>query len=333
MEPKRLLLIINPVSGTHEKNDIGRYAADRLAPAGFSVETRWTAARGDATLFAREAVAENFYGVLVAGGDGTVNETARGLTGSAVALGILPCGSGNGLARHLGMAVEVNAGLDIVSADNIVDVDYGTVDDRPFLCTFGVGFDAAVSQRFARQPRRGKTTYILSALREFLHYAPKSYRITLPDGRILTEKAFLVAVCNASQYGNNAYIAPRASITDGLLDVTIVHSGSPLTTALVGIDLLTGFIDRNILIDTFRTDALTIHLNGHEPIHIDGEPLTADRKRIDVKCHKGQLRLFAPVKDKPFKPLLTPVQSLITDIRTDLKHIFSPDTPPTKPTE
>lgn len=321
MDSKKLRLIINPVSGTRDKDDVALLAKSMLEPAGFSVETVWTEGRGDGTLFAQKAIEDGCYGVLVAGGDGTVNEVARGLRGSNVAMGIIPLGSGNGLARHLGLKMEVGASLDVVKEDNVISVDYGTVNEMPFFCTFGVGFDAAVSERFAREPRRGRVSYIKSALREFINYAPESYTISLPDGTVVTERAFLVAVCNASQYGNNAYIAPNASIVDGLFDVTIVHSGSPLTTALVGFDLMTGFIDRNMLIDTFRTKALSIKRNSPGPMHIDGEPMVSPCE-MEIKCHHGELRMFSPTKEKEFRPLLTPVQSFLSDMTIDLKHLF-----------
>lgn len=318
---RQLLLIINPISGTHSKADLDHYVTDRLTDAGYRVETSWTSGPGDASAMARRAADKGYYGVVVAGGDGTVNEAACGLRDTDTALGIIPCGSGNGLARHIGLGADFEAGIRVISQNRIVNADYGSVNDRTFLCTCGVGFDAAVTERFARQPRRGKLSYIKSTLQEFIEYHPQEYRISLSDGTEITDRAFLVAVCNVSQYGNNAYIAPHASIRDGLLDVTIIHSGSPLTTALVGVDLLTGFIDKNMLIDTFRTNALTIRRSEDGPIQIDGEPADLEGP-LNVVCHSGGLRLFAPEREKEFKPIITPVQSLISDINSDLKNII-----------
>ena len=124
--------------------------------------------------------------------------------------------------------------------------------DRHFSAPSGVGFDAAVSAKFDKAGRRGRLTYLRNTFLEYMSYHPETYTIRAA-GKVMTDKAFLVAVCNASQYGNNAYIAPHASMTDGLLDVTVIHYGSPLTTALVGVDLLTGFIERNMLIHTFQS--------------------------------------------------------------------------------
>ena len=184
-------------------------------------------------------------------------------------LGILPCGSGNGLARHLGIPIDIREGLKVILENHPEDIDYATVNNNKFFCTFGVGFDAAVSAAFARKKTRGKLTYIQSTFETYASYEPEYYTISA-NGKKLTERAFLVAVCNASQYGNNAYIAPSASINDGLLDVTIIHAGNTLSTALVGVDMMTGMIERNMLIHTFRTDNIVIERERRGPSHLDG---------------------------------------------------------------
>ncbi len=320
-QPRRLLLIINPISGTHDKDDIYKTVSSQLDSEKYQLAVHWTEGPGDATMKAREAAESGFYGVLVAGGDGTVNEVAIGIRGTDTAMGIIPCGSGNGMARHIGINTDVKAAIDVINEGHVASVDYGSVNDRLFLCTCGVGFDAAVSERFAREARRGRLSYIKSTLMEFMAYHPQEYQISFPDGTVITEKAFLVAICNASQYGNNAYIAPHASIRDGMLDITIVHSGSPLTTALVGVDLLTGFIDHNMLIDTFRAPALTITRHSAGPIHADGEPLDGDAT-LNVMCHHGGLRMFTPAREPKFMPLITPMQSFFNDLNADIRNIL-----------
>lgn len=321
---KDLLLIINPKSGTRGKSNIETLAHRYLDGSGYETSVVWTEYAGHATELAREAKSKGFSGVLVAGGDGTVNETASGLIDSDIPFGIIPCGSGNGLARHIGLGADPDMGFKTVLQQNIIDIDFGTVNGRPFFCTFGIGFDATVSERFSHQGKRGKATYIKSALNEFLKYRPEEYTIKLADGSVINEKAFLIAVCNASQYGNNAYIAPKASITDGLLDVTVIHSGSPITTALIGVDLMTGTIDRNMLIDTFRAQSISIIHKGQNIIHIDGEPAIGEDE-IHVQCCSKRLKVFAPLDDKPFKPIITPVSAMVTDINSDLKKIFRPN--------
>ena len=317
----RLMLIINPISGTGSKKGVAEMVCERMGASGFGVDVRTTGARGDATRLAGEAAAKGYYGVLACGGDGTVNETARGLLGTDTALGILPAGSGNGLARHLGIPMDISLALDVVEADNVVASDYGAVNGNPFFCTFGLGFDAAVTHRFARRKRRGLLSYAAASISEYLQYRPQVYTVSA-NGRILTEKAFLIAVCNASQYGNNAYIAPHASITDGLLDITIVHSGTPIDTAVMGMDIFTGYINKNTMVRSFRAPAAVIYRSASGEAHIDGEPMMLD-SILDIKCRRGQLRIFTPDNRADFKPIITPVKGLLRDAQLGLHHFFS----------
>ena len=316
----QLMLIINPISGTGSKKGIADQVVAAMAACGHEVDVRLTGARGDATRLACEAADNGYHGVLACGGDGTVNETARGLCGTATALGILPAGSGNGLARHLGIPMDVELAMEIVCQRNVVPSDYGSVNGVPFFCTFGMGFDAAVSHRFARQNHRGLLSYVRSALSEYVQFRPTTYTISA-NGKLLTEKAFLVAVCNASQWGNNAYIAPEASLTDGLLDITVVHSGSPIDAAVMGMDIFTGFISKNTMVHCFRAPAAVIYRSEKGEAHVDGEPMMLD-ELLDVKCHRGALRLFTPLDRDRFRPIVTPIKEMLRDARLSLNHIF-----------
>ncbi len=317
---KQLMLIINPISGTNSKAGLAGMVQEVLAPIGYQIDVKYTTCQGDATRLATLAVEQGYDAVLAAGGDGTINETAIALCGSNVPLGIIPAGSGNGLARHIGIPVDPRLSLKVIERQHVVDCDYATVNDRPFFCTFGVGFDAAVSHRFARQKRRGKLSYIRSAISEYVTYHPQTYTISA-NGHIITEKAFIVAVCNASQYGNNAYIAPEASITDGLLDITVVHAGNPVDAAVVGVDLMTGYINRNTMIHTFRAPAAVIYRTGEGPAHIDGEPVILD-DIMDVRCRHGALRIFTPDSKPRFQPILTPARSMLSDMMIALANMF-----------
>lgn len=309
---KKALLIINPISGTANKAGLPERITARLAEADIDVETAFTQCRGDATNLARQAVDRGFDAVLACGGDGTVNETARAMRDTGVPMGIIPAGSGNGLARHLGIPVDAMLSLDVVSSWNPVACDYGTVNDHPFFCTFGVGYDAAVSDRFAASGKRGKLSYIRSAIQEFVKFKHHRYTLSV-DGDRVSDDAFLVACCNASQYGNNAYIAPRASMTDGLLDLIMIRKASIVETALMGIDLITGTIDRNRLIDSFRIHQAVLERDIAGPAHIDGEPADLGTC-LEIECHKGGLTMLVPTDRHAFKPVVTPVEDLVRDI-------------------
>lgn len=304
MDKKRITLIINPNSGTLSKKGIENWLPGKIEKLGYLVDVRHTKGPGDATRIAQDCASRGDYGVLACGGDGTVNEVASGLIGSQTALGILPAGSGNGLARHIGIPVDIALSLKVINENNIQSCDYGLVNERPFFCTYGMGFDAAVSQRFAKKHQRGLNSYVQSALDEFVKYRPAKYEITVGD-EIMTDRAFLVAVCNASQYGNNAFIAPAASISDGLLDVIIVHDGTILEKAWMGVEMLTGSIGNHGKIRAFRTSSLKIRSNETEVAHIDGEPVEFPGE-VMIRCIPHKLRMFVPKQEIKFIPILTP---------------------------
>lgn len=322
MTQRNALLIINPISGTSNKDGLKEKVEMRLGAENIAVDTAWTTASGDATRLAREAVERGYDMVIAAGGDGTINETATALCDTGVTLGIIPCGSGNGLARHLNIPVDIRASIEIIGRGNALLCDRGSINGLPFFCTCGTGFDATVSHKFALSKKRGKLTYVKNTFREYISYRPEEYIITTPDGNVITERAFCVAVCNASQYGNNAYIAPHASISDGLLDVTVIHYGNILTTALVGLDLMAGTIEKNMLIHTFRTTGLTIRRAHSGAVHLDGEPMDMDAS-LSILCHPGALSIFAPGADTPVRPLLTPITAMFNDIGIALRNIVS----------
>lgn len=307
---KKVLLIINPISGTLSKEGLEQRVKHYLEPAGMVVECVFTEYAGHGAELAAQAVRHGYYAVIAAGGDGTVNEVASALKGSQTALGILPFGSGNGLARHLYGTINLNRALEIISGCNVTDCDYGTVNGRPFFCTFGLGFDAKVSSEFANLNRRGLISYARSAIKQYTGYHPVEY-ILDTGKKCFRSRAFLLAVCNASQYGNNAYIAPDASVHDGLLDVTLIRSGNIFSRAFATLELFTGRLNHNILIRTFKVSRLVIkHLPG--PGHIDGEPCTMP-ETIEIVCHRGGIKMFTYPEKPPFKPFITPANSIMED--------------------
>ena len=316
---RKILAVINPISGTSNKEFMPETIARCIDPDKFDVVVRFTQHASHATLLTEEAIKEGFYGVIAVGGDGTINEVAAALRDSSTALGIIPCGSGNGLARHLGIPMNEQKALEIINLDNIEALDYCTANDRPFFCTCGVGFDAHVSQKFAEAKKRGPLSYIQKTLVEYLKYRCKTYSIEMND-RVVTEKAFVIACGNASQYGNNAFITPRASMHDGLIDVTVIHPFTPLDTAVLGVLLFTRHIDQDTNINTFRTSELTIHRPKPDVMHIDGEPIMMDAD-IHIKCHKAGIKIFLPVGDgDEKKSLLKPIENGFWDFVTTIRE-------------
>lgn len=317
----RVKLIINPISGTRSKRGLNQVIERRVRNYGHQIDTDFTSGPGDATRLARKAVDDGYDVVLACGGDGTVNEVARGLINTPVALCILPNGSGNGLARHIELPPDPLLALKVLKVGHIKNCDYCTVNDRPFFCTFGIGFDAAVSQRFAQSRKRGLLTYLKSAIDEFIKFNPENYNIIAGDNSFNVD-AFLIACCNASQYGNNAFIAPAASITDGVMDITLIHKGNPISQMLVGVDLLAGSIAEGGLIDTFRSSSVSIQRHAPGVAHVDGEPIELPA-RLDIKCHHGGLRIVCPNKRYRFKPFITPTRLFIRDCGIAISNLFN----------
>lgn len=321
MENCRMLLIVNPRSGVNSKDGMGASLASALERAGYRVDCAYTERVGHATELARDAVANGYGSVVVCGGDGTVNEAATGLVGTDVVLGIVPSGSGNGLARHLGVPVDETLSIGVIRPDNVTVCDYGTVNGRNFFCTCGVGFDASVSHKFSHESRRGRITYIKNVVETFAGYKPQTFILDV-DGKRLRREAFLVAVCNASQYGNNAFIAPMASLTDGMLDIIVIKSGNALKMMLAGFDVLTGMVPYNNNIETFRVRTSGIDLPGPVLGHIDGEPVNFSG-RLDFRCHPHSLKVYGNPVRRRFRPFLTPIDVTLRDWGIAINRLFN----------
>lgn len=319
-EKKQILALINPISGTANKDYLPETIRQVVDSSIFDLSIRFTQRPNHAYQLAKEAAGNGYYGVIAVGGDGTVNETASALCDTDTALGIVPNGSGNGLARHLDIPMDINEALEIINNRNIGQYDYCTANNHPFFCTCGVGFDAQVSAKFAKSGKRGPLSYVKSAVSEYLKYRPQSYRITSPEGTI-AEKAFIIACGNASQYGNNAYIAPNADMQDGLIDVTVILPITPLDTAMLGILLFSRHIDQDTNIISFRTPSLTIERDKSGIMHLDGETMMMPEK-IEIRCHHLGLKVFTPAKSRPKVTIFNTIESgfwdFVNAIRSEL---------------
>ncbi|EKU92568.1 diacylglycerol/lipid kinase family protein [Bacteroides oleiciplenus] len=291
-EKKKISFIINPKSGTQSKEQVLHLLDEKLDKTKYAKEVVYTEYAGHAVEIAAQKAKEGVHAVVAIGGDGTINEIARSLVHTKTALGIIPCGSGNGLARHLQISMEPKKAIEIINEGIIDVIDYGKINDVPFFCTCGVGFDAFVSLKFAKAGRRGPLTYLEKTLLESLKYQPETYELETEDGT-LKYKAFLIACGNASQYGNNAYIAPQATLTDGLLDVTILEPFTVLDVPALSFQLFNKTIDQNSRIKTFRCQTLRIHRTKPGVVHFDGDPMMMG-ENIDVKVIKEGLQVIIP---------------------------------------
>lgn len=287
---RKILAVINPISGTSNKEFMPEIIARCIDTDKFEVVVRFTQHASHATLLTEEAIKEGFYGVIAVGGDGTINEVARSIVHSDTALGIIPCGSGNGLARHLCIPLEPHKAIEIINKAKIELLDYGVINDLPFFCTCGMGFDAFISLKFAEAGKRGPLTYLENVLKEGLKYKPETYTVMDETGT-KQYNAFLIACANASQYGNNAYIAPKATMTDGLMDVIIMEPFTAFDAPQISIDMMNRTLDKNSKIKTFRTKRIHIHRNNPGAIHFDGDPIMTGTD-IDVHIEEKGIRII-----------------------------------------
>ena len=278
---KKIAFIINPISGTGKKQDLPDLIRKGLDIKVFYSEIVFTEYRGHGTLLANEFVAKNYDIVVAVGGDGTVNEIAQVLTHTKCCLGIIPIGSGNGLARHLGIPMNVNKAIEQLNQSETIKMDYGIVNEKPFFCTCGTGFDAYVSMEFAKGKKRGLMSYIEKIITGYFSYKSQNYHLFGGDID-LKVKAFVLTFANASQWGNNAYIAPQASVQDGKLDISIMSNFPVIAIPTLAINLFSKNIKNDLFVTSLRTEEITLLREESGPFHYDGEPYEEGRE-IHIK--------------------------------------------------
>lgn len=319
---KRIIFVVNPISGTSGKAMILNLIENNLDKTKYDYDIIKTKYQGHATEIAEQAVAQGIDIVCAIGGDGTVNEIAQSLVHTNTALAIIPCGSGNGLARHLHIPVDPVGAIKVINQGLTSHMDYGLINRHPFFCTCGVGFDAFISMKFAQAGKRGPVTYAENVLKNGLNYNPEKYEIDIFGENGGDEKehksynAFLISCANASQYGNNAYIAPMASVHDGLLDVTIIEPFNVIEAPQIAIQLFSGTIDKNSLIKSFRCKKVKIRRKSPGAIHYDGDPIVVG-KNIEVSIvPEGLLCVSPPTEGK--KEVADNIQGFLTEHFRDM---------------
>lgn len=292
---KKVCFIINPVSGTGKWKGIEESIQKYLDPS-FKTVIYYTEYAGHAIELANDA-AKTCDVVAAVGGDGLMNEVARGILGTKAALAIIPTGSGNALARHLRIPVNHKGALECINKMNTRLIDTATMNDEDFFAVCGTGFDAEVANKFANSKTRGFFTYLWLAFTTYFNYKAATYDITV-DGHTIQVKAFLISIANGSQYGNNAHIAPKASTRDGMLDVVIVKPFSVLASPILAWRLFRWSLDRSPFLITERGKSIQIrNVDKTTPlcIHYDGEP-AGEAESINVEVAPRTLTVIAPVE-------------------------------------
>jgi len=291
----KLRFIINPRSGRQRRNSglleqVRRFVLDRALDA----DVVSTEGPGHATEIARDAVAAGCPRIVALGGDGTVNEVAQALIHTPAALGLVPCGSGNGLALHLGLPAVMSEALELATGTSgrVAELDTGTVNGLPFVNAMGLGLDAEVSRRFNRLAHRGLPAYTRTVLAAFLGRRTERCTISV-GGQSETIDALLIAVANSDQYGNHAKIAPHARVDDGMLDLVAVRPTGLLGAVILGARLFLGSIDRSPGVRRLRGARFLIERPSAGIIHTDGETHTASAF-VEVLVRPRSLKFVVP---------------------------------------
>ena len=286
---RKALFIINPISGGKKKDGVPELIDQNLDKNVFDANIVYSDGVSHARIIAGEA-ANKFDVVVAVGGDGTVNEISSAIVGSSTALGVVPFGSGNGLARFLGIPMNTAESIKALNAFKTETIDSGQMNGLPFFNMAGMGFDAHIAEVFSHGKKRGFLTYIKSTMQEIMNYKSQEYRIEI-DGNIYEREAFIISIANSSQWGNDVHISPKASVQDGLLDVCVIQKFPVWRLPEIGARLMLKTIEASKFIEIIRGKDIKITRQSAGPIHLDGEPQVMDTN-IHINIIPGSLKVI-----------------------------------------
>jgi YegS/Rv2252/BmrU family lipid kinase len=297
---RRLLYIINPISGTKNQSSVKEIIKAKTTAAGFEFDIFPSVESGDYSFLNPIIKEKKITDVIIAGGDGTINQVINGLRKYDVQFGIIPCGSGNGLAFSAGIPKNHEKALNIVFKGAAQWTDAFTINET-FACMLcGLGFDAQVAHDFANDPKRGLSTYIKQTVKNFFSAKAYTFKISTHGKEFLTD-AFFISIANSNQFGNNFKIAPKASLTDGMLDIVIMTKQNKLSMLLQAARQIGGYnqlqeievLDAKSSLLYFQTEEIKITNAMQAPMHIDGDPVET-AKQIRIKLLHNCFRLIYP---------------------------------------
>ncbi|MGZ8545214.1 MAG: diacylglycerol/lipid kinase family protein [Flavisolibacter sp.] len=295
---RKLLYIINPISGTRNKSSLQILIETKTTAAGLPFEIYPSVASGDYTFLEPIIKEERFTDIIIAGGDGTINQVINGLHRLQLPFGIIPCGSGNGLAFSAGIPKDPSRALDIIFRGKSQPTDAFLVNDH-FACMLcGLGFDAQVAHDFANDPKRGLLTYVKKTVAHFFVAAPYPFELEI-NGKLIKTDAYFISIANSNQFGNHFTIAPKASLHDGLLDIVVMTRQNKLSVLLQACLQVGGYnklqetdvLDEKASVLYFQTDSIKISNPGGAPLHIDGDPAES-QKYLEIKLLPQCFRLI-----------------------------------------
>lgn len=288
---KSICFIVNPISGIGRQKVIEKLIDEQLDRSLFDYEIAYTKAAKHAIELSAEAAARNTDIVVAVGGDGSVNETAKGLVGTKTAMAIIPTGSGNGLARHLKIPLDLKKAMQVINTGKEVRIDSIRMNDEVFVNVAGIGFDAHIGWEFARFGKRGFSSYLKVISREFPKYKAQDFELVI-DGKIIKKNAYLISFANGSQWGNNAYIAPTADISDGIMDIAILRDFKLLNGLAIGYRLFKKTLHKSSYLEIIKTKEVIVKQQG-VIAHIDGEPIEIGNE-LKIKVNPLSLKVIVP---------------------------------------
>jgi diacylglycerol kinase (ATP) len=289
---RKIAFIINPISGGINKNDFPGLVHQYLDVNKFEPHLFFTQSTEHNKQLAKACVDQQYDIIIAVGGDGTINNTAAAVVGSPCIFGIIPQGSGNGLARHLNISSNVVEALKIINQSKYATIDTGIANGVFFINVAGVGFDAHVSWLFAQAPKRGFWQYAKITFKQFAQYKPRTYQLNI-DGKHNQVNAFIICAANGSQYGNNAYIAPLAIINDGEFEITIIKPFNIFQAIPLAYHLFNKTLHKSSRISILSGKHITINRGVNEVMNIDGEACET-KQQIDISMNPASLKVIVP---------------------------------------
>ncbi len=292
-QQKRILFIINPISGLGKQGIVERLLPKTLDSTKFRYTIKYSEYAGHSVVLSRLAIDEGYDVVVAVGGDGSNNEVMRGIVGSRVVMGVIPIGSGNGLARHLKIPLKIKKAIAVINEMKTRKIDTATANGTPFINTAGTGFDAHIAECFSRFGVRGGFTYIFISFRELIGYKNRNYELII-EGKTHRINAFGICYANSDQYGIDAIAAPNAKIDDGLIDVTALKKFPLYSLPFLLIRVFfTRSIHKSKFVETFKAKELLVKREFEEAIHLDGDPHRLG-KDIEIKINPLSLSIIVP---------------------------------------
>jgi YegS/Rv2252/BmrU family lipid kinase len=293
LKKKSILFIINPISGAKRGTNLTASIKKHLDKRKFNLEFKYTEYAGHAIELSKTAVEKNTDVIVAVGGDGTINEVASQMIGSKSVLGIVPLGSGNGLARHLGIPRLIPSALRLINDFQVTDIDTASINGVPFISIAGVGFDAKIAKLFARVKRRGFFTYANLITNNYIRYKPKKYKLEFDDGTVIVTRALFISFANSNQFGYNTTIAPNAQLRDGQLDICIVQKPNIFTLPIIANLMLLRAIDKSQYVETIRASHFFVSQSRNRVVNIDGEASRIDKK-LEITVNPLSLQVIIP---------------------------------------